>query len=292
MAQIEIIDTFPHFLSFWADARHLSLEALAESWAQEYMAAWPELLAKQVNDYESQGEDWRAVALQRVFPFLDERLPAMKAAHRNLLEACGPLYTRAEEVMGFASDAVFVIHVGIGCGAGWVTTYQDSPAILYGLENIAECCWSEPPAITGLIAHEVGHLVHFHWRAQRGAPQGQGPWWQLYEEGFAQRCEHLILGQDTWHMKEGRDDDWLAWCQAHRAELAAEYLRSVDQGMPVRPFFGSWYDVKGHRQTGYYLGHELIRELEKSLELRQIALLDSQDPTLRDALTMMAAGSV
>lgn len=92
MAQIEIVDAFPHFLSFWLDARRLPLEALVESWAREQMAAWPELLAKQLNDYGSQGEDWQAVALERVFPFLNERLPAMQTAHRNLLEACRPLY--------------------------------------------------------------------------------------------------------------------------------------------------------------------------------------------------------
>lgn len=30
------------------------------------------------------------------------------------------------------------IYVGDGCGAGWVMTYQDLPAILFGLENMAE----------------------------------------------------------------------------------------------------------------------------------------------------------
>jgi hypothetical protein len=212
----------------------------------------------------------------------------MRTAHDNLRDACGPLYTRAEEALGFQSDAVFVIHVGIGCGAGWVTTYQNKPAILYGLENIVECGWSEPQALTGLVAHEVGHLAHFHWRAQRAVPLGSGPLWQIYEEGFAQRCEHLVLGADTWHMNEGREDDWLTWCQGHGQWLATEFLRTVDEGGSVHRFFGSWLDIQGYSQTGYYLGHELIRELESSMELSGVALLDSDDPRLRASLLKLA----
>jgi hypothetical protein len=292
IANIEIIDTFPDFLSFWADARHRPVEQQVEGWAQEHMAAWPELLAKQIQDYGSQGEDWRAIARQKVFPFLAERLPAMGTAHKNLRDLSGPLYARAREVLGFESEAVIVIYAGIGCGAGWVTTYQDTPAILFGLENIAECGWSQPPALSGLVAHEIGHLAHFHWRAQQGAPPGSGPWWQLYEEGFAQRCEHLVQGTETWHMNEGGEGNWLAWCQGHKGWLAAEFQQMADEGKPVRPFFGSWYDIRGHSQTGYYLGHELICELESSMDLRQIALIDSDDPRLRTTLRRMAQGHV
>ena len=290
MAHLEIVDAFPDFLSFWAHARYLSPEALPDSWAREQAAARPRLLAMQIEDYESQGEDWRAITSEKVFPFLDKRLPAMRTAHTNLQAACEPLYARAQEKLGFESDAVFVIHVGIGCGAGWATTYRDRPAILFGLENIAECGWSEPPALTGLIAHELGHLAHFHWRAQHALGLGSGPWWQIYEEGFAQRCKHLILGTNTWHMALGAERDWLPWCRANRRWLAAEYLRLAEEGGSVRPFFGSWFDVQGQSQTGYYLGHELISDLESRMDLREIALMDGGDPRLRASLRKLAEG--
>jgi hypothetical protein len=291
MPLIEIIDTFPHFLSFWSGAGNRSLEALVEAWERDHMVAWPQLLAKQIDDYESQGEDWQAIAGERVFPFLDERLPAMRSAHANLLETCAPLYIRAQEALGFESEAVCVIHVGIGCGAGWVTTYENRPAILFGLENIAECGWSEPPAITGLIAHEIGHLAHFHWRAQHGLRQGSGPWWQIYEEGFAQRCEHIILGADTWHMAQGETSDWIAWCEANRRWLAAEFLRVTGRGEPVRAFFGSWHKIRGRSQTGYYLGHQVIRELESTMTLQEIALMSSDDTRLRRSVERMATSA-
>lgn len=287
MPECRVIDTFTEFLTFWREARHKPVDAQIESWASEYMAQWPELLQKQREDYSNQGEDWRQIARKKVFPFLDQRLPAMQAAQENLLERCALLYSKAQEALRFESDISFVIYVGIGCGAGWVTTFNDTPAILFGVENIAESGWSHPPAISGLIAHEIGHVAHFYWREEQAMPKGSGPWWQIYEEGFAQRCEHLILGQDTWHMNS-EGGDWLDWCQDHRSWLAAEFLRVVGEGESVRPFFGSWFDLRGRKQCGYFLGHELIKQLETRMSMREIALLDDEEARLRHELEKLA----
>ncbi len=289
MCRCDILDTFPAFLTFWAQSRLKPIDAQIEGWASEYMSQWPELLHKQVQDYASQGVDWREIARERVFPFLNDRLPAMHVAHRNLLESCPSIYSTAQKVLGFESTATFVLYVGIGCGAGWVTTLDESPAILFGLENIAECGWSGPLALTGLVAHEIGHLAHHRWRAEHGLGIGSGPWWQLYEEGFAQRCEHVILGQNTWHQASGiNEDDWLDWCQNHKGWLAVEFLRRGDAGESVRPFFGSWFDISGRKQCGYFLGHELVKELEASATLKEISLLDDTEARCRPILQQFA----
>jgi len=120
MTKCEIIDTFPAFLAYWTKAQNKPLDAQVETWAADYMSQWPELLKKQLDDYASQDEGWRQIARERVFPFLNDRLPAMKAAHENLLQVCAPIYSAAQEALGFESDVVFVIYIGIGCGAGWV----------------------------------------------------------------------------------------------------------------------------------------------------------------------------
>ena len=194
----------------------------------------------------------------------------MEEAHRHLVTLCEPVYAR------------------IGCGAGWVTTYQGMPAVLFGLENAAEEGWTGPEVLTGLIAHEIGHVAHHHWCQQRGLPNGSGPWWQLYSEGFAQRCEHVILEGDSWHMAR-RMEGWQDWCRANEGWLAAGYLRAVDGGESLRPFFGSWYDIQGWKQTGYYLGHRVIRRLEAGMDLHQIAVLDEIEPLLRNELDHLAA---
>jgi hypothetical protein len=265
------------------------LEAQIEAWANEYMCQWPELLQMQLQNYSGEGVDWCQVAGEKVFPFLEKRLPEMRAAHSHLLQGCSSIYRKAQEALGLEIEALFLIYVGIGCGAGWVTTFGTRPAVLFGLENIAECGWSEPPALTGLVAHEIGHLAHHHWRRLGGLKHGEGAWWQLYEEGFAQRCEHVILGSDTWHPSIGLNaDDWLDWCRDNRGWLAGEFLRRVDAGESVRDLFGSWFDIRGRKQCGYFLGHELIREMESNAGLREIALLEDTEGPCRPLVEALA----
>ncbi len=285
MPSATVIDTFPAFLTLWARVQGYPLEAQIDAWVSEYMSAWPELLAKQQEDYASEGYDWRQVAQERIFPHLDERVPAMRTAHDYLLAVGEPTYARAQRALDFDAEAIFVIYVGIGCGAGWVTHYNKVPAVLFGLENVAEEGWTDSNTLAGLAAHETGHLVHFYWRDQHHCAKGSGPWWQLYTEGFAQRCESLILGRASWHMSlSAGEGDWLAWCRANLGWLAAEFQRVVDAGESVRPFFGSWFQLRGRKQTGYFLGHELVRHLETEMTLQEIALLDPADQRLRQAL--------
>jgi len=289
MFEYDIIDTFPAFLAFWSEAQHKPIDEQMEGWASEYMSRWPGLLEKQLQDYSSQNVDWRQIAREKIFPFLGDRLPVMKVAHKNLLESCGSVYSKTQQVLMFQSDVIFVIYVGIGCGAGWGTSFHNLPAILFGLEKIAECGWLEPPAIDGLIAHEIGHLVHFHWREKEGRKSGNGPFWQLYTEGFAQRCEHVILGKETWHeCSRSNDKDWLSWCHEHKSWLAQEFLRFVEDGKSVSAFFGDWYEIKGRKQCGYFLGHELVKELQENISLKQIALLDDIEGRFRCILEKFA----
>lgn len=285
----DIIDTFPAYLSYWNKFKFESIEDQIDGWRTTYMVRWPELLQKQLDDYDTEGLNWREIAREQVFPYLDQRQPAIQAAYENLLNILRPTLSKASLVLDYSGDLVSVIYVGIGLGAGWTSTYDGRPAILLGLENIAECGWIEKDALIGLIAHEFGHLVHFRRREEANLPLGNGPWWQLYSEGFAMRSEHLVMGNESWHMREREgEEDWLEWCRANRPWLAAEFLRRVDAGEPVRPFFGSWFDLQGYRQTGYYLGHELIRVLEADLTMGEIALLAEDDPLLAEGVVKLA----
>ncbi|MBN2393831.1 MAG: hypothetical protein JXR84_24070 [Anaerolineae bacterium] len=273
MSESTIVDTFPAFLAFWEKAQHLPMDAQIEGWASDYMAQWPELLEKQINSYAEDGDDWRDVAREHVVPFWAERLPSMQRAHENLLRVCVPVYQRARAALGFEQALSFVIYVGVGCGAGWATTYQDGSAILFGLENIAEEGWDDVAALSGMIAHEIGHLWHFEQRAQAGLAPGKGPWWDLYTEGVAQRCEHVVAGQESWHMT-AKVADWVQWCEQEKSWLAREFLRVVGAGDDIRPFFGSWFSIRGYKQTGYFLGCDVIRRLEAQKTLQEIALLE------------------
>jgi hypothetical protein len=255
-------------------------------WAFFYSARWPELLEKQLEDYADAGINWRQVAREHVIPFWEERLPTMKRAHENLLEIITPIHRRAQEVLNFERAVTYVIYVGIGCGAGWATQYEDSAAVLFGLENIAEEGWEDATTLKSLASHEIGHLWHFEKRAQAGLPSGEGPWWDLYTEGMAQRCEHLIAGEESWHMT-AQNRDWLDWCRQEESWLAQEFLNVVEAGEDTRIFFGSWFDVRGYKQTGYYLGHEVVRWLEAQMSLTEIATLEDIEAQFFNVLTSM-----
>ena len=282
------LDTFPDFLSVWENVQHDALEAQINAWLNEYMSHYPELLQKQLDDYASLDEDWRVTASGRIFPALPERLSTMQTAHDNLLSVCNDVYKRAQKAVSFNNDLVCVIYVGLGCGAGWANEYDGKPAILFGLENIAEEGWQGRDTLTGLAAHELGHLVHFEWRKQANIANEDDHWWQLYTEGFAQRCESVILGKPSWHMQADPEMGWREWCKKNIHWLAAEFLRRGDQGEDMRPFFGSWFDLHGHKQTGYFLGHEIIKKMQERMSLQEIALLTDVESHLRSLLVQIS----
>ena len=287
MKTCEVLDTFSSFLSVWDEVRCDSVSAQVEAWLEGYMSSYPELLQKQQDDYAGLNEDWRLTASERIFPALPERLEAMQTARDNLLSACNVVYERCQQAIHFERDLVCVIYVGLGCGAGWANEYDGKPAILFGLENIAEEGWQEQDALEGLAAHELGHLVHFEWRKQADITPEDNYWWQLYTEGFAQRCESMILGKASWHMQTDPEMGWRKWCEQNIGWLAAEFLRRVDQGEDMRPFFGSWFDLRGQKQTGYFLGHELIRTLQKKMSLQEVALLTDIESRLQPLLVQL-----
>jgi len=285
MCEVETIDTFEDFVLFWNKARDKSPDGQLELWVSEYMFGRPELLEKQIKNYADQNMDWRQIAKEKVFPFFGDRLQDMELARENLLELCPIIWQKAREKLTLDFDVSFVIYVGVGCGAGWATTFHEKPSVLFGLENIAECGWTETEAIEGLIAHEIGHLAHQYWRKQAGLDNDSGPWWQLYSEGFAKICEHTILGMETWHESIGINDaNWLKWCRENKKWLAETFIKIANSGKSVKPFFGHWYDLKGRKQCGYFLGHELIKELQENMTTKDLALLDNIEEKLKSTL--------
>jgi hypothetical protein len=293
---VTVVDTFPAFQRFWHDARHLALDEQIAAWGSRYLRPWPELFRKQVKNYADERVDWREVAGTRVFPFLSERFAAMETVRRRLRRALPVVTRRARDRLGLDVPVTFVIHVGIGCGAGWATTFAGRPAVLLGIENAAELGWTGSETLRALIGHELGHLLHEQWRrrARKGSLEtGEGPYWRLYEEGFATGCEFL-LGTIGSHRDQPRGADWLATCRRNRERLAALFLHDVAARRSTTRFFGSWYRVFGQVETGYYLGCELIREWEAKSPIEEIALWSPDRVQLqaRRTLLRMAASSV
>jgi len=273
MIGYSILDTFPAFDRLWSRIRTLPIDQQIEIWRRDYLRPCPELFRKQVSDYQDQGEDWRAVARRRIFPSLGRELPRMRRVRTNIRRAIPLAVRRCGSELGMDFPVSFVIHVGIGCGAGWATSYAGEPAILLGVENATERRWEDSASTVAMIGHELAHLVHSRWRNNAGLgpiEEHGGPWWQLYTEGFATRCEQIVGGRLGDRSRDGRED-WLVWCQRNRARLAKLLLKALASHRSIRRFFGSWYDVDGYIETGYFLGSEVIHDWESHSSLRDIA---------------------
>jgi hypothetical protein len=266
-----LIDTFDDFVEYWTLTCSKTIEQKLQLWENSYMIKYPELLEKQIQSYEELGLDWREIAKKKVLSKLGKYFSLMQKARENLIQVCSPTYERAIQALGLNFYTIFVIYVGIGCGAGWATQYKGHPACLFGLEKIAELNWCSQERLRGLVAHEMGHLVHMKWREEfeNFETEEKDPLFLLYSEGFAKRCEYFILGKEVWN--EAEDEDWILWCLEHRGWLAKEYLFRIDKKISVNDFFGDWLSIQGKRQTGYFLGHEFIRWLEENHNIREIA---------------------
>jgi len=290
MPDPRIVDAFPAFERFWTKVVDEPVRRQVELWDQEFRVGWPELWEKQVDCYRVEGVDWRTVARTRVFPFLGARLARMRALHTELLRSLSRTLERTRRVLGVRFPVRFVIHVGIGCGAGWATTYGGRPACLFGLENAAESHDGRDGWSRRVVAHEVAHLAHQRWRGEAWGEETD-PWWRLYEEGFATHCEREAE-PGTFPFRTG-NSDWLRWCDAHRASLAGRYLQDVRARRSLRPFFGSWYTIRGQTEAGYYLGSEVIRDWTGRLTLPEVAVLPRPEirRRVRAALERFAAGS-
>lgn len=272
--KMKIIDTFPEFKQVWQNSRNSDLQAQLEAWEKFYSSRYPEIFHKIVRDYEIQNMDWKGVALDRVFPILNERFEQIDLSYENLTKVINRIMPKIHETTDLRIDPVFVIYVGIGTGAGWATEYKGDLSILFGLENIAELGWSEESALEGLVSHEAGHLYQISLRKDNGIPVGSGPLWDLYEEGFAEHFESIALGAERWHQSAGQHG-WLEWCSRNIKRLSRIFLEDMKSSKGTQRFFGSWYDLEGWKETGYFLGGTIMRML--NLPLENAALLTEED---------------
>jgi len=280
MENFVILDTFPEFLRFWKKVKDKNIKEQVELWEKDYMNEFPELFEKQKRDYKEQGIDWRKIAEKRIFPFINKNVKDIIETHELLIKILSKIYKTSVEVSKEIFDMKFslncVIYVGIGCGAGWVTDYEGKASILFGIENIVECGWTDEESLSGLITHEIGHVVHRILRKKNNKKWGESPYFQLYCEGFAQRFVELVFKKPFFYQAKG-DDKWFEFCKNNIKFLAEKFIEHVSQGKSLNIFFGSWFNIKGHKETGYFLSTLVIRILEEEYNLKQIAVMNEKE---------------
>jgi len=287
------VDLWPDFAEFWRTQRDLSPAEQVGAWLARFEQREPEVYARYAAAMAEDGQDWTEDLLQRHWPALPERLTRMGEAHDRILTVFEPTAERTRRALGTDLHPVLVI-VPVGYG-GWATTYRGRPACDLGLDTIVELGWWErPETLAGLIAHELGHLTHYGWRGDSIEYHVRGPFWDIYDEGFAQVCEGLIQGGEVYHLA-WYQPNWLQWGREHRAMLAREFLRRVDAGESLAGFFGSYpeLNIEGYREMGYFLGQDVVGAWIAEQGLHAVAVMpqDEAIERVREALEHFAAES-
>lgn len=52
MGNLQLVDTFPDILAYWAQAEHQQMSTQIEAWTERYMHHWPELRGYKQTGYE------------------------------------------------------------------------------------------------------------------------------------------------------------------------------------------------------------------------------------------------
>lgn len=208
-----------------------------------------------------------------VLPVLEAALNEEKIdiVSRNFQKVIDTLNDNLSKLFDTEPDINIILYIGLCNGAGWATTLDGKDTVLLGIEKIIELNWCDEVNMRALILHEIGHLWHklngnLHIPGFSKRRKGVS---QLYCEGVAMVCEHILCGDNEFYHQN--KDGWLNWCYENENEIKREYLRRLDAKENVQDFFGDWCFYNGHSDVGYFLGCRFVEYLMKTYSLKVIA---------------------
>lgn len=273
---IEIIDTFLDYRDCFRDKLDAPIDEKIDLWEKRYMIKYPELEAKCKNDYENCGYSWRDIAVNMVFNRTKADFNKMLEAYNNINRSLKDINHKVHQVFEIEPSLYIVLYCGLCNSAGWVDTYNGNRAILFGIDKIAELGWHTEEKIKPLIAHELCHVIHFEIRGEDEltaveANNYNKGIWRIYEEGFAQYYQQKLAGDSI----DSRGEEWIKICNENQYKLKNLYLKALsDEKAGTKNFFGDWFKVIGISDAGYFLGAELIKRLNETYNIQEIAKLE------------------
>lgn len=210
---------------------------------------------------------------ESVLPVLEVALNEEKLdfVSRNFQTVIDTLNDNLSKLFDKEPDINIILYLGLCNGAGWATTLDGKNTVLLGIEKIIELNWGDETNMRALILHEIGHLWHklngnLHIPEYTKRRKGIA---QLYCEGVAMVCEHILCGDDEFYHQD--KDGWLDWCYKSENQIKREYLRRLDAKESIQDFFGDWCSYNGYSDVGYFLGCRFVEYLMKTYSLKEIA---------------------
>lgn len=152
---LEIINLYQGFKEIYNEK--LSKKQLVEAWYQ-FMDEHKLVRDMCIRDYEKENLDWKQVAYDRVFFYDADYVQKMNETVKLLETITLTMKNRLHMFNGTESiDAIVILYHGLGNGAGWISTYENKPAIYLGIEKIVELGWNTKRKLEDLLSHEYGH---------------------------------------------------------------------------------------------------------------------------------------
>ena len=258
---MKIINTCDKIKSVFSDGFSIDL------WRKYAEEISKELPSKCEND--AKGYDFN----KSVLPVLEAALNEEKLdfVSRSFQTVIDTLNDNLSKLFDKEPDINIILYLGLCNGAGWATTLDGKDTVLLGIEKIIELDWGDETNMRALILHEIGHLWHklngnLHIPEYTKRRKGIA---QLYCEGVAMVCEHILCGDDDFYHQN--KDGWLDWCYKNENQIKREYLRRLDKKESVQDFFGDWCSYNGYSDVGYFLGCRFVEYLMKTYSLKEIA---------------------
>lgn len=257
---MKIINTCEEIKATFVDGFNIDL------WRKYAKEISNELPSKCEND--AKGYDFE----KEVLPVLNLALNNEKIdfVNKNFQSVIKTLNSNLNKLFDKEPDINIVLYLGLCNGAGWATTLDGKNTVLLGIEKIIELGWGDETNMRALILHEIGHLWHklngnLHIPEYTKRRKGIA---QLYCEGVAMVCEHILCGDEFYHQDK---NGWLNWCYENENDIKKEYLRRLNEKESVQDFFGDWCSYNGRSDVGYFLGCRFVRFLMKANSLKEIA---------------------
>ena len=258
---MKIINTCEQIKATFVDGFNIDL------WRKYTEEISNELPSKCEND--AKGYDFE----KDVLPVLDLALNNEKIdfVSKNFQSVIKTLNSNLDKLFDKEPDINIVLYLGLCNGAGWATTLDGKNTVLLGIEKIIELGWGDETNMRALILHEIGHLWHklngnLHIPEYTKRRKGIA---QLYCEGVAMVCEHILCGDDEFYHQD--KNGWLNWCYENENDIKKEYLRRLNEKESVQDFFGDWCSYNGRSDVGYFFGCRFVRFLMKTNSLKEIA---------------------
>ena len=258
---MKIINTCEEIKATFVDGFNIDL------WRKYAKEISNELPSKCEND--AKGYDFE----KDVMPVLNLALNNEKIdfVSKNFQSVIKTLNSNLDKLFDKEPDINIVLYLGLCNGAGWATTLDGKNTVLLGIEKIIELGWGDETNMRALILHEIGHLWHklngnLHIPEYTKRRKGIA---QLYCEGVAMVCEHILCGDDEFYHQD--KNGWLNWCYENENDIKKEYLRRLNEKESVQDFFGDWCSYNGRSDVGYFLGCRFVRFLMKANSLKEIA---------------------